>query len=304
MLKQVIFCLRMGGELEQPVRGAARYLQQCGLKTKICHTADGDEISCDDAMETLFLADDMEIIEKLRKSGFYAIGIQKSEDTQQRFSGVKYVFTDIEEVEADSYEKAFQRLAGLPWKILETDRCIVRETTVNDVNDFYRIYADPSMTKYMEGLFEHPEDEIRYTKDYIEKVYGLLGFGVWTVIEKKNGTVIGRAGFSIRNGFDDVELGFLIGVPWQKKGYATEVCSAVMNYGKEVLQFREVQTLVKKENEVSIHICEKLGFRRYDEVDIEENIYGESYQNGRSVNFSPSHYGKYVRLIWESDRQN
>ena len=59
-----------------------------------------------------------------------------------------------------------------------------------------------------------------------------------------------------------------------------------------------------KENEVSIHICEKLGFHACDEVNIEENIYGESYQNGHSVSFSPSHYGKYIRLIWEADKRD
>ena len=149
----------------------------------------------------------------------------------------------------------------------------------------------------MEGLFDNPEDEKRYQKDYIEKVYGLMGFGIWTVIRKGDGRIIGRAGFSIRNGFDDIELGFLIGKDYQRQGYAYEVCSAILEYGKDTLLFDKVQTLVKAENQVSIHLCEKLGFKTTDTVNVEENIYGKEYKTDKNVPVSQSHFGKYVRMV-------
>lgn len=306
MLSKIVFCInsRISVEKKTQARAAIAYLNGCGVIAEMHYVTDGSRIICDDPRQTLFLADDETVVKTLQEKGYYVIAWQDESDLNRKFDGIKYIFTDIDEVDQDSYVKVYQRLAGIPWTILETERCLVRETRVEDVDDFYKIYADPAMTRYMEGLFEDPEDERRYTRDYIEKVYGFMGFGVWTVIEKSTGEIIGRAGFSIRNGFDDVELGFLIGVPWQGKGYAMEVCHKIMEYGSTMLQFETVQTLVKKENEVSIHICEKLGFHVCDEVNIEENIYGESYQNGHSVSFSPSHYGKYVRLIWEADVQN
>lgn len=307
MLSKIVFCINdrisVDKQMQAQAKAVIAYLNECGIAGELHHVTDGSRLICDDPGQTLFLADDEIVAQTLQEKGYYVIAWQADSDLNRKFGGVKYIFTNIDEVDLDSYVKVYQRLAGISWTILETERCLVRETRVEDVDDFYKIYADPAMTRYMEGLFENPEDERRYTRDYIEKVYGFMGFGVWTVIEKSTGEIIGRAGFSIRNGFDEVELGFLIGVPWQGKGYAMEACRKIMEYGRTVLQFGTVQTLVKKENEISIHICEKLGFRAYDEVNIEENIYGESYQNGHSVSFSPSHYGKYIRLIWEADKR-
>ena len=276
MLSKIVFCINdrisADKQTQRQLNKAIAYLDECGVAAELRRVMDGSRIICDDPSQTLFLAEDETVIKTLQEKGYYVIAWQAENDSDRNFVGVKYIFTNIDEVDLDSYVKVYQRLAGISWMILETERCLVRETRVEDVDAFYKIYADPAMTRYMEGLFEDPEDERRYTRDYIEKVYGFMGFGVWTVIEKCSGEIIGRVGFSIRNGFDDVELGFLIGVPWQGKGYAMEVCRKIMEYGRDVLQFDTVQTLVKKENEISVHICEKLGFHTCDEVKIEENI--------------------------------
>jgi len=250
--------------------------------------------------ETLFLTDSPAVAQDLLMDSAYVTGLHHEYNADARFEGVKFIFADIDDVDYDSFVKAYQRMAHEPWHILETERCSIRETTIEDVDKFYEIYSEPSMTKYMEGLFENPDDEKRYTKDYIDKVYGLLGFGTWTILDKETSDIIGRAGFSIRNGFDNVELGFLISVPYQNQGRAVEVCNAILDYGQKVLMFDKVQALVKKENEVSIHILKKLGFEVCDEVDIEENIYGNTYQDGKQVELSEAHYGSYVRMLWSA----
>ena len=67
---------------------------------------------------------------------------------------------------------------------------------------------------------------------------------------------------SNREGYENPELGFVIGVPWQGCGYATEVCEALLQYGKRELGFERVQMLVMPENTVSLHLAEKLRFHR------------------------------------------
>ena len=79
-------------------------------------------------------------------------------------------------------------------------------------------------------------------------------------MERISGTVIGRAGFAYREGYPEPELGFIIGVPWQRKGYAEEVCRAILKYGWETLGFQQVQAMVEPENTASLRLCEKLGF--------------------------------------------
>lgn len=189
------------------------------------------------------------------------------------FKGFAYGVEDPEQLEDEYVEKVYRRLKGLPWNILETERCLIRETTPEDVEDFYRIYSDPAVTEFTDGLYPDKEQEKEYIREYIKKIYAFYEFGVWTVVEKDSGSVIGRAGFSYREGCDDPEIGFIIGVPWQRKGYAEEVCRVILDYGWNVLGFERVQALVETENAASLSLCDKLGFRAVEELRMGEREY-------------------------------
>ena len=177
------------------------------------------------------------------------------------FEGEHYFVEDLPEVGAEYLDRIYRRHAGIPWDILETERCFLRETTVEDVDAFYDIYAEPSITEYMEDLFPDRDAERAYTQEYIEKIYKLYEYGVWTVCLKETGEVIGRAGLSHREGYEPPELGFVIGVPWQRQGIAKEVCKGILEYGERELDFREVIAFVEPENRVSGLLLEKLGFK-------------------------------------------
>ena len=285
--------------LKGKVYETADYAGECGYNGLIAHSVleVEDSFSKEEKEKTLIICNKGSDCEKLLEDGYYVVGMQHQSNLGEEFKGAKYVFSEIENVDIDSFVKVYQRYAGDPWEILRTERLLVRETTVEDVDEFYKLYKDPSMTRFMEGLFDDPEDEKRYQRDYIKKVYGLMGFGVWTLVRLEDNRVIGRAGYSVRNGFDEPELGFLVGKDYQRNGYAFEACDAIINYGRDVLQFDAVQTLVKAENHVSIHMCERLGFVRQDEVEVEENIYGKEYKSGEKVAVNKATYGKYVKMV-------
>lgn len=189
------------------------------------------------------------------------------------FPGVKFACENPEELDAAYLDRVYRRYALIPWYILETEQCFLRETAVEDVNAFYEIYGEPSITEYMEDLFSDREQEIAYTRDYIRNVYEFYGFGVWTVCLKENGQVIGRAGLSYREGFEDPELGFVIGVPWQRRGIGEEVCRAVLAFGKEELGFETVIAFAEPGNRVSVRLLEKLGFQAAGEKILQERPY-------------------------------
>ena len=222
---------------------------------------------------TLFVTDKGVILQELKKTGRYIIALLYEGNEQEDFSGVSYAVTDIEEMSTDSFDQAYRRMAGLPWTVLETQRCMVRETTLADVDEFYRIYAEPSITYYMDPLYEEPEQEKAYAQEYIEKIYGFYGYGMWSIVQKESGRVIGRAGLSWREGFDIPEIGFVIEVPCQGTGYAYEVCSAIVRYGMEELGFQRIQALVEPGNESSIRLCRKLGIEWTDRVEDREKVY-------------------------------
>ena len=214
----------------------------------------------------LYITDNADKARKLRDDGQAVLVYFHEGNRNQDFSDFIFAVEDPEQLEQEYLEKVYRRLKGLPWNILETERCLVRETTVEDVDSFYEIYNDPAITKYMEDLYPEVEQEKQYVKEYIEKIYTYYEFGVWTVLEKESGAVIGRAGFSCREGYTEPELGFIIGVPWQRKGYAEEVCRAILKFGREELGFDRVQVLVETENEPSLKLCRKLGFEGEEKV--------------------------------------
>lgn len=218
--------------------------------------------------EMLLITDSPKLLEELSAAGYYIIALYHERNREHSFT-TSYAVEDVEQLTTKSYDEVYRRLAGLPWNILETKRLTVRESTVSDVKDFYRIYRDPSITYYMEDLFQDPEEERAYMESYIRQVYGFYGFGMWTVLNKATGEVIGRAGLSVREGYDVPELGFVIDVRYQRQGYGYEVCSAILTYAKEDLCFEKVQALVQKENTASHRLLDKLGFQY--ERDVTEN---------------------------------
>ncbi|MCH5256634.1 MAG: GNAT family N-acetyltransferase [Lachnospiraceae bacterium] len=224
-------------------------------------------------IDTLYITDNPVYHNQLKLKGLPVIVYLHEGNRDKTFSYAEYAIEDIREIEYESLKLGYLRLTGQPWTILETDRCTIRESTVDDVDSFYEIYSEPSITKYMENLYVDRDEEVEYIKDYIKKVYSFYGYGMWTVLEKSSQTVIGRAGISWREGYDIPELGFVIAVPFQGQGYAYEVCQAIIKYGREELGFNSFQVLVMEGNEISMALCRKLGFEQYEKVEIDGTWY-------------------------------
>lgn len=185
--------------------------------------------------------------------------------------GAKYVLEGEGEFDEDDFdpeelEKIYRRLAKIPWDILETDRCVIKETSLDDLDEFYEIYADPDITRFTEDLMERSEEK-KYTENYRDLIYEIYGHGIWTVIKKDTNEIIGRAGLDERAGFDTPELGFVIGKPWQNRGYAYEVCSAILSWASEN-GITEIMSLAEKENAAAAKLLKKLGFFEENAVTI------------------------------------
>lgn len=210
--------------------------------------------------QTLLVTDSPCILNLCIRQGFYAIALYHEGNRHEDFSATPYAVEDVLSMTYDSYLKAYQRLAGLPWDILETERLSLRESTVTDVDAFYRIYREPSITRYMENLFDDRDEERAYIENYIQNIYGFYGFGMWTVVHTGTGTVIGRAGLNVREGYELPELGFVTDVSFQRQGYTYEICHAILQYAFEELDFPKVQAFCHPDNTASVHLLQKLGF--------------------------------------------
>lgn len=212
----------------------------------------------DSPEDTLLVCDNEEQAQVYAEEGYAVLGYAKNGG---HFTGLPYIIEEIEDVPEEYYERVFRRLKGIPWTILETERCIVREITVEDVDRLYELYADPSVTQYMESLFPTMEQEREYTRQYIRNIYELYEFGMWVIERKEDHLLIGRAGVEQNEGMEGLELGFMLGVAYQHQGYAYEVCTAIMQYAYEELGVATLTLAARPENTASVRLIERLGFK-------------------------------------------
>ena len=216
--------------------------------------------------ESLFLADSESVCRGLLEKGCCVIAWLHEKNREESLEFVPYGLENPEEAEYEYYYRVYCRYHNIPWIIGETSRCRIREMRLEDLEDLYEIYKEPSITAFMEDLYQDKEEERRYIQAYIKNVYGFFGFGTWIIEKKSDKKVIGRAGFNYREGYAEPELGFVIGVPYQRQGYAYECCSRILEIGKEYYRFDTVQVLLKAGNEASLRLCEKLGFEGNEQV--------------------------------------
>lgn len=194
-------------------------------------------------------------------------------ESRGQLTGCNYVVESVEDLDGEFFDRIYRRVHRLPWTIIETVHCIIRETTRKDLDRIYEMYEDPDMTAYMDALYREKEDEAKYLREYQDKIYAFYGFGVWSVVEKESGLVIGRAGISMREGYEEPELGFCIDKNFRHHGYALEVCEAILYFMMEEYEIPAFQALVRPGNEASVGLLEHLGFTYRENVMVDGKVH-------------------------------
>ena len=183
------------------------------------------------------------------------------------FLPCSYVIENILSLSKVEVEKIFAREKNMPCRILETNRLLIREMSGDDMEALYDLYSDETITPYVEPLFKNREEEYTYIQDYANLIYKFYDLGMWLIIEKETGTLIGRAGVEPMdyNGETVLELGYLIGKKWQRMGYAKEACTGILNYVRELEIYPYVDALIEVKNVNSKAFIQSLGFQKAKE---------------------------------------
>lgn len=220
----------------------------------------------------LILCDQPQLAQAFLDANYYVVAVLH-EDNKDKHFNIPFAVEDFTELDWHYFVKYWQRYNDIPWHIMDTDRCSIREMSPEDLNDLYDMYSDKRICEYTEDLFENRLQELQYIKDYVNNMYKFYNFGTWLIEEKFTGNLIGRVGFNYRPGFDDPELGFVINPRYWRHGYAYETCCKVIEYGKTELGFTRIHAFVRPENEASVALLEKLGFRTCGRYTINDNIH-------------------------------
>lgn len=249
--------------------------------------------------ETLLLCGDARLLSRMAAEGFYVTGYANADNAGEHFSGVPYIVQEPDLVDPDSYIKIYQRAAGLPWTILRTEHCLVREFTLDDLDGIYSLYDDQAR-RFLEPPSENKAREKEILRAYIDRIYGLYGFGHWAVTAlNMSGTqkLIGRVGFAAITAEQELEaremgiscpdadFGFLISRQCRGKGIAYEVCRALIRYGFEELGFARIRADAKPGNAASLRLLHRLGFIQAGTSPDGRHVFYLDYSHDRSIGF-------------------
>ena len=83
----------------------------------------------------LYITDDSGTARRLLGEGRAVLVYLHEGNRQEDFGFCKYACEDPKELDRRYLEQVYRRYRGIPWDILETDRCLIRETTEEDVED-------------------------------------------------------------------------------------------------------------------------------------------------------------------------
>ncbi len=143
---------------------------------------------------------------------------------------------------------------------IETARLRLRQFTLFDLEDLFRIYSDPEVMRYV-GKGARTRDETQAGLLSMLKHWELHGFGIWAVVHKMDGQLIGRCGLCFLDSTPKVELGYTFAQPYWGIGIATEASHASLKFGFEVLKLNRIVAIAKPENVGSQRVMQKVGMK-------------------------------------------
>lgn len=150
--------------------------------------------------------------------------------------------------------------------LLETKRLILREMTLNHVDDLLEIFSDPEAMQFYPKPFDR-----QMTRTWIQRNiqrYTQDGFGIWALMLKASGNLIGDCGLALQevDGVEEVEIGYHIHRDLWGQGFATEAAQVCRDYGFIQLGYDKLISLINPANIASRRVAEKNGMTLIKEV--------------------------------------
>jgi len=146
--------------------------------------------------------------------------------------------------------------------VLSSDRLFLRELTLGDAAFVVELLNDPAFLRFIGDRGVRTEEDARA---YLEKgplaSYASHGFGLYAVLTRDSPEVAGICGLLRRDWLPEADVGFAYLPRFRGRGYAVEAARAVLDDAAARLRVGRVAAIVSPENERSVRVLAKLGFR-------------------------------------------
>jgi ribosomal-protein-alanine N-acetyltransferase len=157
----------------------------------------------------------------------------------------------------------------------ETDRLILREILLSDLEGMYELDSDPEVHRYLGNKPVSDKTKLIEIINHVRQQYVDQGIGRWAIIDKENNEFIGWSGLKFvteltNNHIQYYDLGYRIKRKYWGKGIGTETAVVARDYAFNTLNLEEIYAAANCENIGSNKILSKIGMTwietfRYDD---------------------------------------
>jgi RimJ/RimL family protein N-acetyltransferase len=150
---------------------------------------------------------------------------------------------------------------------IETDRLVLRPFAASDLDRLAAIWAEEDVVRYIGGQKLGREDTWRRSLAACGQ-WPYVGFGYWIAQSKADVSVVGQLGFAdFKREMEpklegEPEFGYVFAPSVHGQGIAREACEAVLSWADTNLNAVSYPAIISPENDASIRLAERLGFRR------------------------------------------
>ena len=161
--------------------------------------------------------------------------------------------------------------------MLETERLLLRQPQLADLDRWAEMMADEESARFVGGVQELP---IVWRNMMTQAgAWALTGVAMFSVVNKQTGMWIGRVGPWQPLGWPGTEVGWGLHRDSWGQGFAHEAATAAMDYAFDVLGWTDIVHCINPDNMPSARLALRLGSRnrgstrlpapyQYDEIDL------------------------------------
>lgn len=257
MDEKIKIYLHMLGELTAEEKEYMFFLQKSDQVNVIYYDPKENIQKEDGAKIILYISDDFDFLKKALNIGRVAIAyLDEQYKEQEKPTGLKedrriyncYAVESLLAIDREYLEKVYYRSKGIPQMIITTERLLIREMAIDDLDDLMEVFDSNEKTEFFEPFYDRREDAKEFLAAYIRNIYPFYDYGIWGIYLKATGRMIGIAGFTPREGAGEkvvLELGYAVSRTYQNCGYAKEACGAVIEYAEEKLEYDKIIKVTK-----------------------------------------------------------
>jgi len=146
--------------------------------------------------------------------------------------------------------------------ILETERILLRELTLDDAPFYLRHFSDLDIVEH--SAFEAPRDLEAAKGELLEYCIDLFqgGRGIrWGIVLKSTGGLIGTCGYYMwDHAAQKARIGYDLAPEHRRKGIMSEALREMIDHGFGAMELNRIEVLIDPRNVASLRLVEKLGF--------------------------------------------